>query len=46
MVESGSVTAGMSKIEESVDEDAEAGMSQILPQVDTHDHATHILNRN
>jgi hypothetical protein len=46
MLESASVTGGMSKIEESVDEDAEGGMSRILPQVDTHEHGNHVLNRN
>ena len=40
MVESGSVTGGMSKIEESRDEDVEVDVSNILSQ---HEH---ILNRN
>lgn len=44
LVESGSVTAGMSKIEESCDEDAEAEVSRILVG-DPCEHGGLILNR-
>jgi hypothetical protein len=45
LVESGSVTAGMSKIEESCDEDAEAEVSRILGPGEPSDHGGLILNR-